>query len=127
MPSHDQNFKNLIADYSRQALNFMLPDQTRNWPDDVRVSLIRQEQLKDRLGDSFRELDIPLRVEFPDGSREALVIVIENESRDRAEFLQYLAIVCIHISMQMKTCRIVPDRFLSIPRQIARRRFQPRR
>lgn len=111
MLSHDQNFKNLIADYALQALHFILPAQTRDWPEDVRVSLIRQEQLKDRLGDSFRELDIPLRVEFPDGSREALIIVIENESRDRAEFLQYLAIVCIHISMQLKTRRIVPIAF----------------
>jgi hypothetical protein len=111
MPSHDQNFKNLIGDYLLQALRFIVPEVTRAWPDDVSVTLIRQEQFKDRLGDTFKELDIPIYVEFPDGSREALVIVVENESRDRPEFLHYLAIVCLHISMQRKTNRVVPIAF----------------
>lgn len=59
---HDQNFKNLILDYPRQALAFFAPDETADVLDDARVVPIRQEQLKERLGDRFRELDVPLLV-----------------------------------------------------------------
>ena len=106
--SHDQAFKNLIADYVLSALKFLFPELAGAWPDNVSIVPIRQEQLKQRMGDSFRELDIPLEVKFLDGSREALIVVIETESRDRADFLKYLAIVCVHISMQKKTNRVVP-------------------
>ena len=57
---------------------------------------------------SYRELDFPLEARFPDGHTEAIVFVIENESTNRAEFLHYLAIVCLHISMMNKTRRVVP-------------------
>ena len=111
MPSHDQNFKNLIGDYVVQALQFIVPEVVRDWPANVKITLIRQEQFKERLADTFKELDIPIHVEFPDGSREALVIVVENESRDRPEFLHYLAIVCLLVSNQRKTTRVVPVAF----------------
>jgi hypothetical protein len=39
---------------------------------------MREEQLKERLGDRFRELDVPLLIEWPDGRRQALVLVLEN-------------------------------------------------
>ena len=41
---------------------------------------MRQEQLQERLGERFRELDIPLLVEWPDGRREAILFVIEEET-----------------------------------------------
>ena len=111
MTSHDQHFKNLIGDYLLQSLKMMLPDLTASWPADVRIVPIRQEQLKARMGDTFRELDIPVAVEFPDQSRKALVIVIEIESKDREEFLYYLSIVCTHVAMLLKTRRIIPVAF----------------
>ncbi|MGD9973361.1 MAG: hypothetical protein AB7S77_09895 [Desulfatirhabdiaceae bacterium] len=40
------------------------------------LSPIRQEQLKERLGDRFRELDTPLLVEWLDGRREAWPIIV---------------------------------------------------
>jgi hypothetical protein len=60
------------------------------------------------MGDSFRELDIPLEVKFRDGSREALIVVIETESRDRKDFLKHLAIWSLNISLLIKTDRVVP-------------------
>ena len=111
MPSHDQNFKNLIGDYVLQSLQFLVPNVTRDWPAGVKITLIRQEQFKERLTDTFKELDIPIYVEFPDGSREALVIVVENESRNRPEFLHYLAMVCLSVSNQKKTNRVIPVAF----------------
>ena len=63
--SHDQNFKNLILDYSRQALEFFAAAEAQHLDDQVRITPIRQEQLKNRLGDRFHELDVPLLVEWP--------------------------------------------------------------
>jgi len=68
--SHDQNFKNLILDYPRQALEFFAEQEAVGLDQQVRITPIRQEQLKERLGDRFRELDVPLLVEWPDGRRE---------------------------------------------------------
>ncbi len=69
--SHDQNFKNLILDYPRQALEFFAAAEGLDLGQGVRITPIRQEQLKSRLGDRFRELDVPVLVEWPDGRHEA--------------------------------------------------------
>lgn len=78
--NHDQNFKGLILDYPRQALEFFAPDEAAQLDDNVRITPIREEQLKDRLSDRFLELDVPLKVEWPDGRREALLFVIEQQT-----------------------------------------------
>lgn len=73
--SHDQNFKNLILDYPRQALELFAPQEAQHFGDDVVFTPIREEQLKDRLSDRFLELDVPLLCEWPDGRREALNLI----------------------------------------------------
>jgi len=55
--SHDHNFKNLILDYPRQALELFAPDEYAALDDSVKILPIRQEQLKERLGERFRVLD----------------------------------------------------------------------
>lgn len=60
---HDQNFKNLILDYPREALAFFASEEISNDLASARIVPLRQEQLKARLGDRFRELDVPLLVE----------------------------------------------------------------
>ena len=77
---HDQNFKNLILDYPREALEFFAAPEAEGVVEGARIIPLRQEQLKERLGDRFRELDVPLLVEWPDGRREALLFVLEEES-----------------------------------------------
>lgn len=59
---HDQNFKNLILDYPRQALAFFAAEETGEDLANARIVPIRQEQLQERLGERFRELDVPLGV-----------------------------------------------------------------
>ena len=78
--SHDQNFKNLILDYPRQALEFFAAAKGLDLGQGARITPIRQEQLKSRLGDCFRELDVPVLVEWPDGRREALLFALEEET-----------------------------------------------
>jgi hypothetical protein len=73
--SHDQNFKNLIIDYPHKAAQFFAADEAADVDERVRIIPIREEWLKERLGDRFRELDVPLLVEWPDGRREAVLFV----------------------------------------------------
>ncbi|WP_341644447.1 DUF4351 domain-containing protein [Thauera sp. SDU_THAU2] len=106
--SHDQNFKNLILDYPRQALEFFAPGEAVHIDESVRITPIRQEQLKNRLGDRFHELDVPLLVEWPDGRREALLFVLEEES-DPARFsIHRLGHYCLDLAELCKTDRVVP-------------------
>ncbi|WP_168734399.1 DUF4351 domain-containing protein [Pseudothauera nasutitermitis] len=109
MPSsHDQNFKNLILDYPRQALAFFAPGEAREIDDTVRITPIRQEQLKDRLGDRFHELDVPLLVEWPDGRREALLFIVEEESDPGRFSIHRLGHYCLDLAELCKTDRVVP-------------------
>ena len=107
-PSHDQNFKNLILDYPRQALEFFAPEEAAGLDDSVTITPIRQEQLKNRLGDRFHELDVPLKVEWPDGRRAALLFLLEEES-DPARFsIHRLGRYCLDLAELMQTNRVVP-------------------
>ena len=106
--SHDQNFKNLILDYPREALQFFAPEEAVEIDESVKITPIRQEQLKNRLGDRFHELDVPLSVEWPDGRRAALLFLFEEET-DPARFsIHRLVIYCASLAELMETDRIVP-------------------
>ena len=48
MISHDQNFKNLILDYPREALQLFAAREAQLLDNTVRIVPVRQEQLKQR-------------------------------------------------------------------------------
>ena len=75
---------------------------------DVRITPVREEQLKERLGERFRELDIPLLVEWPDGRRAALVFVVEEETDPKRFSVLRLAHYCLDIAELLDTRRVVP-------------------
>ena len=106
--SHDQNFKNLILDYPRDALAFFAPAEAPTRDDSVRIVPARQEQLQERLGKHFRELDVPLLVEWTDGRREAILFVLEEESDWRRFSLHRLAHYCLDLAELFETDRVVP-------------------
>ncbi|WP_058554181.1 hypothetical protein [Thiohalocapsa sp. ML1] len=106
--SHDQNFKNLIIDYPQQAVQFFAADEAAHVDQGVRIIPIREEQLKERLGDRFRELDTPLLVEWPDGRREALLLVLEEETDTSKFSIHRLAHYCLDLAELFKTDRVVP-------------------
>ena len=105
---HDQNFKNLVLDYPRQALAFFAESEAQLLTPEVRITPVREEQLKERLGERFRELDIPLLVEWPDGRRAALIFVVEEESNPARFSVSRLAHYCIDIAELLQTRRVVP-------------------
>ncbi len=105
---HDQNFKNLILDYPAQALALFAAAEAAAIDGSARVVPVRQEQLKERLGARFRELDVPLLVEWPDGRREALLFVLEHESDARRFSIHRLAHYCLDLAELFATDRVVP-------------------
>jgi hypothetical protein len=106
--SHDQNFKNLILDYPQQALEFFAAEEAMELDSGVRITPLRQEQLKNRLGDRFHELDVPLLVEWPDGRREALLFVLEEETDPSRFSIHRLAHYCLELAELYDTDRVVP-------------------
>jgi len=104
--SHDQNFKNLLLDYLHQALAFFAATEA-DAIETAHITPVRQEQFQERLGEHFRELDVPLRLEWPDGRREALLFVLEEESDARRFSIHRLAHYCLDLAELMETDRVI--------------------
>jgi hypothetical protein len=82
--------------------------QEGEWLAGAKVVPVRQEQLQERLGERFRELDVPLLVEWPDGRREALLFVLEEESDASRFSIHRLAHYCLDLAELFQTDRVVP-------------------
>jgi len=106
--THDQNFKNLILDYPREAIALFAAVEAQAIDAEARVTPVRQEQLQERLGERFRELDVPLLVEWPDGRREVILFVIEEETEPARFSIHRLAHYCLDLSELLDTQRVVP-------------------
>jgi hypothetical protein len=106
--SHDQNFKNLILDYPRESLAFFAAEEAGDGFAGAEITPLRQEQLKERLGERFRELDVPLLVTWGDDRREAIVFVLEEETDTRRFSIHRLAHYCLDIAELCDTDRVVP-------------------
>ncbi len=106
--SHDQNFKNLILDYPSEALAFFAPEEAPLPEDTVDILPVRQEQLQERLGERYHELDVPLLVEWADGRREAVLFALEQESDTRRFSIHRLAHYCLDLAELLGTNRVVP-------------------
>jgi len=102
---HDQAFKNLILDYPAAALEFFagIRDLTG-----AEITPVREEQLKEMLGGRYRRLDVPLEVDWPDGRREAILFVVEEETEPANFSIHRLAHYCLDLSELLKTTRVVP-------------------
>ena len=106
--NHDQNFKNLILDYPRAALEFFAGEVAIAIPIEARITPVRQEQLQNRLGEHFRELDTPLLVEFPKGEREAILFLFEEETTTQHFSIYRLARYCLDLAELLNTDRVIP-------------------
>lgn len=106
---HDQNFKHLILDYPLQALQlFAAPEAQAFSTAKPTITPARQEQLKQRLGDRFRALDIPLHVEWRDGHQEAILFAIEEESQTSRFSVHRLVHYCVDLAEMYDITRVVP-------------------
>ena len=74
----------------------------------MQIIPVRQEQLQERLGKHFRELDVPLLVEWDNGRREAILFVLEEETNWRKFSPRRLAHYCLDLADLFETDRVVP-------------------
>ena len=103
---HDQAFKNLILDYPAAALEFFAD---ASGLEGATITPVREEQLQEVLGSRYRRLDVPLRVEWPDGRRAAVLFVVEEETEPRRFSIHRLAHYCLDLAELLKTTQVVPD------------------
>jgi hypothetical protein len=101
---HDQNFKNLILDYPHESLAFFAEKEAGEDILQARIIPVRQEQLKERLGERFRQLDVPLLVEWPNGKREAILFVVEEETQTSRFSIHRLANYCLDLLPGLVGC-----------------------
>ena len=106
--SHDHNFKNLIVEYPRDALEFFAPEEAPGPDDEASFVPVRQELLKERLGSRFRALDTPLLVEWANRRRDAVLFALEEESDWRTFSAHRLAHYCLDLADMLGTDRVVP-------------------
>ena len=106
--SHDQNFKNLIIDYPRQAIELFASEVALLLDDTVKITPIRQELLKDRLGDRFFELDVPLQLEWQNGERKNVVFIFEEQTNPRQFSIKKLAVYCLQVAELTKNDCVIP-------------------
>nr|VFK43894.1 MAG: conserved hypothetical protein (putative transposase or invertase) [Candidatus Kentron sp. TC]VFK48416.1 MAG: conserved hypothetical protein (putative transposase or invertase) [Candidatus Kentron sp. TC] len=106
--SHDQNFKNLILDYPLAALEFFAEEEAAVIPSSARITPVRQEQLKKRLGERFRELDTPLLVEFSGEKQQAVLFILEEETESRYFSIHRLIHYCVDVADMLNITRVVP-------------------
>jgi len=60
MTSHDHNFKNVFLDFPKEALEWLLPDVSKELGHIQRISFVREETQKRRLSDAHLSLDMPI-------------------------------------------------------------------
>jgi len=102
---HDQTFKNLILDYPQAALEFFAGVRDLAG---ATITPVREEQLQEILGSRYRRLDIPLKVEWPDGRRAGVLFIVEEETEPRDFSIHRLAHYCLDLAELLKTERVVP-------------------
>ena len=73
----------------------------------MQITPIRQELLQERFGAHYRELDVPLKVEWQDGHRETILFILEEETDWRRISLHRLGSYCFELAELCKSDRVV--------------------
>ena len=81
--SHDHNFKNLLADFPKEALEWILPKAREKFGEVLKIEFIRQEPKKRRLSDTHLALDMPILFSFEKG--QILLWLVEFQE-DKSRF-----------------------------------------
>jgi len=84
--SHDHNFKNLLADFPKEALDWILPEAAEKLGAVLKIGFVRQEPKKRRLSDAHPALDMPILFSFEKG--QILLWLLEFQE-DKSRFSIY--------------------------------------
>jgi len=64
MTSHDHNFKNMLMDFPKEALDWLLPDVSKGLGPIQQISFVREEPKKRQITDAHLSLDMPILYTF---------------------------------------------------------------
>ncbi len=84
--SHDQNFKNLFADFPSQALEWLLPQALQMYGPVQRFRFLRQEPEKQHLKESAFALDMPILFIF---DNQRIILWLVEFQEDKSKFSIY--------------------------------------
>ncbi|NJL58685.1 MAG: hypothetical protein HC887_02595 [Desulfobacteraceae bacterium] len=84
--SHDHNFKNLFADFPKEALEWILPEATKKYGAIRNIEFLRQEPKKRKLSDAHLALDMPILFSFE--TRKLLLWIVEFQEK-KSDFSIY--------------------------------------
>jgi predicted transposase YdaD len=78
MIPHDHNFKNMLLDFPKETLEWILPDIPAKMGEICNVEFVRQEPGKRRLSDAHLSLDMPILFTF--NQRQVLLWLVERKA-----------------------------------------------
>ncbi|TWI62849.1 hypothetical protein LZ24_03337 [Desulfobotulus alkaliphilus] len=84
--SHDQNFKNLARDFTREIAEFLSPEILEGMGKLIGFEVVHQETQKQKLKDRHFVLDIPIRFRFENGT---LILWLLEFQEDKYKFSIY--------------------------------------
>ncbi len=84
--SHDHNFKNLFADFPKEALEWILPEARDKFGEILKFEFVRQEPKKRRLADTHLVLDMPILFSFEKGQ---ILLWLTEFQEDKNRFSIY--------------------------------------
>ena len=89
MTSHDHNFKNMLMDFPKEALDWLLPDVSKGLGRIQQISFVREEPKKRQLADAHLSLDMPILYTF-DKKQVLLWLVEFQEEKGRFSIYKLL-------------------------------------
>ena len=106
--NHDWIFKNLVQDYPQAALAFFAADEHIGLDDDIEITFLGQEPPETDMTEGKLILDMPIRVSWRDGSREDLIILLEEETVPSRFNPERLLGYTVRVMRREGTRRVIP-------------------
>ncbi|MDJ0836944.1 MAG: hypothetical protein QNK37_10540 [Acidobacteriota bacterium] len=104
--SHDSGFKNLILDFPRETIDWLLPGVEKVYGKIVKISFPLQEAKKQKLTDRGRRNDSAIYIEFENG--KALVPLIEHKGDNYSFSIYKMAHYALDLAEHFKGVPILP-------------------
>ncbi len=95
--SHDQNFKMLIVENTKDAITFALPKCENLFQREPEIEFIREETIKTFFADSFFRMDVPVLAKF---EQAAFVFLLEHQQDPYVFSIHQLARCVSHFEEQ---------------------------
>lgn len=106
--NHDWVFKNIVQDYPLAALAFFAAGEHIGLDDDIEITFLGQEPPEQDMTEGKLILDMPMRIHWRDGSREDLIILLEEETIPSRFNPERLLRYAVRLMLREGTRRVIP-------------------